>query len=270
MALRETAFQLFKYTIYAILIFNACSFYLEEAAAARLVHPDGIEWSNLVWAYAATLDSTTWIVLLLLFELETWTLPDRFLTPQVLLLFRIMRAICYALIVYALFGYVETYLELTRWTALGPQASSLCQHTGSAFMYSLERFETITMDNCAGLGNGALFALGADAVTDSQHLQVSRWLGLADVFNASAWVLVVVVLEAEVWLLERDLLSTTVTRLILAGKTVLYVGLVAVAVFWGIYGEFIDFWDAFVWIAAFVFIENNVVQWQEEVSHEPS
>ena len=33
--------------------------------------------------------------------------------------------------------------------------------------------------------------------------------------------------------------------------------------YWGILGDFLDFWDAFMWLVAFVFIELNIFQWQQ-------
>ena len=34
--------------------------------------------------------------------------------------------------------------------------------------------------------------------------------------------------------------------------------------YWGFVGDFLDFWDAFLWLVAFVFIELNIFQWQVE------
>jgi hypothetical protein len=36
------------------------------------------------------------------------------------------------------------------------------------------------------------------------------------------------------------------------------------AIYWGIKGDFVDFWDAFLWLVAFVFIELNVFEWRRE------
>ena len=34
-----------------------------------------------------------------------------------------------------------------------------------------------------------------------------------------------------------------------------------------IYGELLDVWDAALWLAAFFFIEMNVVAWREEIAN---
>lgn len=260
-----TPFQWFKYAVYLLLVINTITFYREESAAALLMHPNGIDWDGVINTYAATIDTAAWVVLLLLFELETWTIPDEKLTPGIQLAFKGLRAICYSSIVYAFYGYLQSWQELAQWQALEADVSQLCNYVGSSFMYSLERFELISAVNCQTLGEaGSLLTLGNDLLTDDSHYYLAQTLAIADVLNSAAWILVVCILEAEVWLLARGPLSTSAFRGIKFIKLALYGTLIAIAIFWGFYGEFIDFWDAFVWIVAFFFIENNVAQWQEE------
>jgi hypothetical protein len=33
-------------------------------------------------------------------------------------------------------------------------------------------------------------------------------------------------------------------------------------------GDFLDFWDAFLWLVAFIFIEMNIFTWHSEVEEE--
>jgi hypothetical protein len=47
-------------------------------------------------------------------------------------------------------------------------------------------------------------------------------------------------------------------------KVLLYGILFAAAVYWGFEGDFLDFWDAFLWLFAFFFIEQNLFAWQAE------
>ena len=46
------------------------------------------------------------------------------------------------------------------------------------------------------------------------------------------------------------------------------VGDVDCAAYWGFEGTFLDFWDAFLWLVAFIFIELNIFQWHEEAEDE--
>ncbi|MEM1413223.1 MAG: hypothetical protein AAGH19_12780, partial [Pseudomonadota bacterium] len=93
-------------------------------------------------------------------------------------------------------------------------------------------------------------------------------LALVDVVNSGAWLLVVALLEIEVLLQLWDRLGTKLTHVFTGIKAVLYATLFLAAVYWGIEGDFLDFWDAFLWLVAFVFIELNIFQWQAEVAEE--
>jgi hypothetical protein len=72
------------------------------------------------------------------------------------------------------------------------------------------------------------------------------------------------VLEIDVRLQSPGDKSTDARHLDTVVKPVLYVILLLVAAYWGIAGDFLDFWDAFLWLFAFVFIELNIFEWQEE------
>jgi uncharacterized membrane protein SirB2 len=91
-------------------------------------------------------------------------------------------------------------------------------------------------------------------------------LALVDVVNSAAWILVVILLEIEVRLLTRwGGGSQPMARLANSLKVVLYTTLVVAAIYWGFKGDFLDFWDAALWLFAFVFIELNVFEWQQEI-----
>ncbi|MDH5620907.1 MAG: hypothetical protein OEY74_02395, partial [Gammaproteobacteria bacterium] len=104
------------------------------------------------------------------------------------------------------------------------------------------------------------------AAVDAAGLADIRTLAWVDVINAAVWLLVVVVLEVDVRLQEQDRLKGTALRFSNAAKFVLYGTLLLAAIYWGIKGDFIDFWDAFLWLVAFVFIELNVFEWLHETS----
>jgi len=74
---RETLFQSFKYAVYVLLAMNVYWFFAEEFLANKLLYPDGVGLLDLIGAYAATVDTAAWVVLLLMFELETYVLDDQ-------------------------------------------------------------------------------------------------------------------------------------------------------------------------------------------------
>ncbi|NNJ64531.1 MAG: hypothetical protein HKP16_03120, partial [Xanthomonadales bacterium] len=60
-------------------------------------------------------------------------------------------------------------------------------------------------------------------------------------------------------------------RMLAVGKWVkgfFYAVLLFCAIYWGFEGDFLDFWDAFLWLVAFIFIEMNIFQWHEETEEQ--
>ena len=89
-------------------------------------------------------------------------------------------------------------------------------------------------------------------------------MAIIDIINAGTWLIIVVLLEAEVWMQLRDFLTGAVLRISKYLKGLFYGLLFVCAIWWGIDGSFVDFWDAFLWLVAFIFIEMNIFQWHEE------
>ena len=91
-------FQFFKYTVYVLLAMNIYWFFDEETTAAALQFSDGISGADFIEAFSATIDTAAWVVLLLMFELETYVLDDRHFTKAVTWSLHALRALCYAFI----------------------------------------------------------------------------------------------------------------------------------------------------------------------------
>ena len=64
-------FQIFKYAVFGLLILNAGQFFLQDYGATRHLFSGGLQWSQIIEGYAATIDTVAWLILLLMFELET-------------------------------------------------------------------------------------------------------------------------------------------------------------------------------------------------------
>ena len=104
---RRALFQFFKYAVYVLLAMNVYWFFAEESAAAALQFTDGVSPGDLIEAYSSTIDTAAWVMLLLMFELETYVLEDRHFTPPVIWSLHGVRALSYLFIVYAFYGYLQ-------------------------------------------------------------------------------------------------------------------------------------------------------------------
>ncbi len=264
---RDRIFQLFKYSVYALLTLNVYLFFAEEWAASAHRYADGIILSDIIEGFAATIDTAAWVVLLLMFELETCVLDDRQFTKRITWTLHGLRAVCYIFIVYAFYGYFSKLIFLFGSGPL-PNISDICSLVDGQWAYAIDfdEYQILTAANCASFStaNSFLQYPGMFAVVDQTGLADIIRLAWADVINAAVWLLVVLVLEIDVRLQERHKLEGTVLYLSNASKYILYSVLFLAAVYWGVKGDFVDFWDAFLWLVAFVFIELNVVEWRQE------
>jgi hypothetical protein len=264
---RFRIFHYFKYTVYALLMFNVYVFFAEEWAAVSHRFADGLGPGDIIEAFAASIDTATWVVLLLMFELETFVLTDGQISKRVMISLHVLRALCYVVIVYAFFGYLTKLLFLI---GTGPLAGTtdLCSLASGQWAYTidLDEYENITADNCASFSDaGSFYRLtGLQAVVDQAGLTDITRLAWVDAINSGVWLLVVLLLEIDVRLQERDMFEGLALRISTMAKYVIYSILLLAAIYWGVKGDFVDFWDAFLWLVAFVFIEMNVFEWRQE------
>jgi hypothetical protein len=259
-------FTLFKYAIYLLLAWNAFLFFQEDFAASAETFSNALHWRNVVKAFTASIDTTAWLVLLLLFELETAVIPDDRLQGGLKWFLMAIRVICYTFIVYAFYGYVYKYGVITSYAPI--HIADVCSLAGSEWNYviSLDDYPPIDAASCASLQGQQLFMVsGTDIIGTRAALDTAWGLAVIDIVNAATWLIIVVLLETEVWLQLKDLLSGAMLKVNKYLKVVFYGLLFVCAIAWGFEGSFLDFWDAFLWLVAFIFIEMNIFQWHGEV-----
>ena len=252
---------------------NIYWFFIEEFRAAKLQFPNGVPIADLIEAYAATIDTLAWVILLLMFELETYVLDDRHFTPVVTATLQGVRVLCYAFIVYAFYGYIVNVAFHGNVVPLAG-VSDLCSLPEGEWSYAidLDEYVAITAENCSSFSQADEYQRFAamPAVVDAAGLAALTGLAWIDVLNAGVWLLVVLVLEIDVRLQERHRYEGLVLRASNVIKVLLYSTLLYAAIYWGIKGDFVDFWDAFLWLVAFVFIELNVFERHQESLAETS
>jgi len=263
----QRIFTLFKFLVFSALFINLWLFAQEDMRTAVVRFPEGATGiDTLIEVYAQTIDSASWIVLLVLFELETSYIPDAYLRrPHIKWSLHGLRALSALVLVNSVIGYAEKY---ETYLAVSVLDQDLCTLAGQGWLLltGLDEFLPLASTDCSAVAATTSLLPGMRVVAPADVLADVQRLALVDVVNAVAWVLVVVLLEMDVRLQLRGLLKGWVLRVSTGLRGVTYTTLLAAAVYWGLHGSFIDFWDAFLWLAAFVFIEMNIFQWQREVS----
>lgn len=258
-------FKLFKYSIYLLLAWNALLFFQEDLAASAEIFNGVINWRNVVEAFSASIDTTAWLVLLLLFELETAVISDEKLQGSLKWTLMAVRAVCYFFIVYAFYGYCYKYGVITDFSPIS--LADICSLAGEEWNYvaSLDDYPPLDAASCLLLQDQPLFLVSGTDIIGTRAALDSAWgLAVIDIVNSGTWLVIVVLLEAEVWMQLRDLLTGRILKTMKYMKGFFYSALFVCAIYWGFEGSFLDFWDAFLWLVAFIFIEMNIFQWHEE------
>ena len=264
---RDSIFRAFKYIVYGFLALNVYLFFADEWAASAHRFADGVAIKDIIEGFAASIDTAAWVVLLLMFEFETYVLDEEQFTKRTTWTLHGLRAICYVFIIYAFYGYISKLFYLLGATEL-PNVSELCALVNGQWAYAVDfdEYAVLTTANCTSMSAATAFYQfpGISAVVDSRGLTEIVRLAWVDVINSAVWLLVVAVLEMDVRLQELSKLEGRILRISNVSKSILYAVLFLAAIYWGVKGDFVDFWDAFLWLVAFVFIELNVFEWRQE------
>lgn len=268
-----TRFRIFtctKYIVYSLLILNVYLFLQEELLALTYTFADGIRPGQLIQAFSATIDTAAWVILLLMFELETSVLDDNKLRGGVKWLLHGLRGLCYLALGYAFTGYYDELVTLYQVAPLAVSDACTLLDSGYSLLMDLDEYLPLDSGNCAAVGSPLYTIADFGILADAETLQAAQRLAWVDVINAAAWILVVIVLEVEVRLQLRGDLSERVMDATKIIKFLLYALLFVCAIYWGFAGDFLDFWDAALWLFAFIFIELNVFEWQHTTDPEPA
>lgn len=260
-------YRVFKYAIYSLLAYDAWLFFLVDIAASAQTFSVGITWRNVVEAYSATIDTLAWVILLIMFELETAIIPDDKLQGSLKWLLSGLRLVCYVFISYAFYGYIVKYGVVTN--LLPVNFADICSLVSADFTYvqTLDEYLPLTPEACSLMQGQPILQIGGTQIVGTlQQMELAKSLALTDIINAGDWLIVVAILEGEVWLQLKNMLSGRLLAVNKILKSVLYTILFGCAVYWGIDGDFLDFWDAFLWLVAFVFIEMNIFEWHAEAA----
>jgi len=265
-------YQSFKYLIYALLAINVYLFFSEEWLASKVIFASGINLDSIIEAFSSTIDTAAWLVLLLLFELETSVIDDENLTGKVKWTLHGIRAFCYIFIIYSLYGYMTKIGLIAQFSP--HQITDLCTLASDwKFMETLNVYNEFTKESCKALSSTGTEFFSHEKykiITDAKSLSDVNGLAWVDVINASAWVSGVLMLEVDVHTQLGNISSKWWDKYNRVVKVTVYGVLFVAAVYWGVTGNFLEFWDAFLWIVAFVLIEMNMFEWQAEVAERKS
>jgi|TARA_B110000444_G_scaffold77888_1_gene73668 hypothetical protein len=262
--------QTIKWVVYALVIVNFGFYIRNDWVIAGHTLYAGSSLLEISRAFATTIDESAWIILLLLFELETYLLSDDPLSRAKTLLMQGIRLVCYISLAHTLYAYG---VYLTKIYAAVPVegVTNLCQLVGKDLSYAYNLvYSEIDSSNCASLSTANQFFYVDPPtffiVEDSAGLVIEKQLAWIDMFEAIIWLLILLSIEVAVWLQDRNIGEGLIFKGLSITKWCLYSFLWAAAGYWIFRGHYMFAWDEFVWIAGFVAIEMNIVEWRNEIN----
>ena len=254
-----------KYVVYLGLIFNLGRFVWDDYLAMQAALPEDASLSDYLTQFSTSIDMVAWVGLVFLFELETYAVPDYKWTTWLAGIIRTLRVVCYLMIGYAAYGYTVESLENYETTEVAG-LTNVCElaDQGTSLQTSIFEYVEITSGNCESLSNDNRFYRISNEVSviDESTLDHVQWLGWLDIDNAYIWLIVVFLIEAEVWLQSRDRFSSPTLNKVRVTKSFFYLVLIGNMVIWLVNGYYLYAWDAFLWIFGFWAIEMNLAEWE--------
>ena len=260
--------QSVKWIVYSLLLVNFALYLNWDWHGAT--HALGPAEPLIKWlqAYAASIDYAAWLVLILLFELETYVLSDKAFTPLVRRGMHGLRMLCYLFVLHTVYAYSVNTYEVYFKVKEAAGVSDLCQVADGSisFIYN-QQYTYLNEDNCAGLGAGSDFFLmdKGRVIADHASLERERWLAWLDVIEAVIWLLIMVLIEITIRLQDRGISGGRAIATLNNLKFACYSALMAMAIHWGLTDLFLNFWDEILWIGGFAAIEMNMSDWRDEL-----
>ena len=260
-----------KYTVYIGLVLNFGRFIWDDYWAVEAALPPDASLNDYLTQFATSIDMLGWVGLVFLFELETYAVPDEKWTAWLAGIIRGLRVACYIFIVQAAYGYTVETLEYYDLHPIEGM-TNLCQlaDQGESKQLNVFRYEEITSENCEALSDESTFYTVSNevAILDQPVLDHVRFQEWVNVVNAYVWLIVVWLIEVEVFMQNRDKFAGTALNSVRVSKTLFYLVLIGVMLIWTFTGYYLYGWDAFLWLFGFWAIELNLAEWELERKEE--
>ena len=263
--------QTLKLVIYVLLLINFVLYIIDDIRIASYTLQEDASFLDWTQSFATTIDESAWLILLFLFELETYMLSDEAWSKSLFTRFMyFIRACCYIFLMHSVYAFSVIYYDLMNVQQL-QNITNLCELVplDMTFVRNLS-YTTIDSLNCHELSNQSVFYFTEPnlVVSDVSGLQLERNLALVDLLEILVWLLILFTIEAMVWLQDRAITQGKLISLIKVSKYFLYGMLWSMAAYWTYLGHYYFAWDEAVWIVGFISIEMNVSQWKDEIERE--
>ena len=216
-------------------------------------------FASFIQIYSASIDGGGWLLILLLFELETSWMSDETALGSAGQRLRRFRLLLFALPIIAFGGYLLEFLNLSGASLLERSPCNLIDE-GVLVMTYLDVFEPLTLENCRDQSGWYQLSNSDSVITTGNGLANAREYMVSEVLNAGGWVFVFLLLQLEArGLFTRSENFFRMRRVVWATKCVAYTSIFGAMFYWYMIDDAISFLDGIFWLLAFFCIENNVI-----------
>ena len=263
----EVVKQIVKWTVYILLLGNFYLYIMEDIHRAAHALPENPTLGEWMVEYSTSIDFFAWIILIGLFELETYTLEDHHYTPTVDRVMATLRICCYFFVLHTGYAYsIETWKMYNEVEPAG--VTDICEvaDTDISFVSNL-RYTDVTADNCSELtADTTLFLLDKGLViTDRENLHLERVLVWMDQLEVMCWLSIMLLIELMIRLQNRGITGGRIVEVSNRIKFGLYSTIMMLGLYWAWLDHLLYLWDEFLWIGGFAVIEMNVADWRDEM-----
>ena len=253
-----------KYSIYVVVMIDLCYYAFLDLEVAKRLPPDS-NIGQVVSGFGSTIDYVAWVILIGILEIETAIVGPRGFGKTAKGFVYSISVVCYLALVYAAWTYINDYSWYFKFE--NRSSEKLCELADSDydFLNEKETYVDLNAENCLPLEESRVYEHTEErTLITAEALVASKRLGLVSAANGVAWLLLLVVMQIEIMYEEGRRTGVHRPTVFLATKAALYLVLFADAVYWGMYGNLIDAWDASLWLVAFLMLDLNLFRLSEE------
>lgn len=257
-----------KVFVYTAVVLNAAYYVYLDVQTALLVDPGE---SLLSWGqtFYTTIDYAGWLLLVALFQLQKDSPESEKMKSGKVWALGSATLVGFLLLGLALY---LNFLEVAYYDEYVPHASEeVCieQDEPQYFLDEEQMYQLVTPENCAALAAGSVLRHPTDnSLVEAGNRIAGKRLELVNAFNTAAWLALVITFQFRLLIQRVRPRWDTALKWSDRAKAFFYLVLFASAIYWFYGGTWVDAWDAFLWLFAFLMLE-VVVPDEDETEPEP-
>ena len=257
-----TTARIIKGTIYSLVVFNLLYYAHAEFSALETLPANASMW-QILRGLGSTIDYVAWMILIAIFEIESAFRKGQRFTGTARRIAVVISTICYAGLAYAGYTYIDDFLWYDRFASF--DGDSACDVADGEFYFldHRENYVALTAENCANLDPTSLLLHDNENTLITPEAWKASWrLSVVNLANAAAWLILLLMTQLRI---ESDRVKRVRRRnwsAWITATVVLYGVLTFNAVYWIAFGNWIDGWDASLWLIAIALIEWNIIRFR--------